>query len=144
MRRIRRRIFTCVWPELLFCFMVLVPLISEGVANHPLDGLESSEITATTAILREAGHADDQTLFASITLQEPLKSAVLSWKQGDPIQRKSHAVLRRNGKTFEAVVDLAAKKVSSYQEVRGAQPFVTLPEILLAIRIASEDPQMQE
>ncbi len=121
----------CLAPEILWS------------ANHPLDTLDASEITTTTAILRKEGHVDDKTLIASITLQEPQKANVLAWKKGDPFPRKAKAVLRRNATTFEAVVDLVSRKVLSHKQIPGAQPFVTLPEILSAIKVTTEDPRMQ-
>ena len=122
--------------------MMLLPVLLK--AEHPLDALNASEITTTTAILKKEGHVDDKTLVASITLLEPPKSEVLAWGTGDPVPRKSKAVLRRNAKTFEAVVDLRSGKVLSHQEIPGAQPFVTLPEILSTIKLITSDPRMQE
>ncbi len=121
-----------------------MPGILHAAATHPLDALDASEIPTTTAILRAAGHADDNTFIASITLQEPVKSDVLGWERGEPIPRKAKAILRRNAKTFEALVDLTSGKVLSYQEMPGAQAFITFPEILSAIKITAGDPKMQE
>ncbi len=126
----------------LLFFVAILPVVTE--AQHPLDALDASEIKATTAILRQAGHVDDQTLVASITLKEPLKADVFAWRKGDPIGRKAKVVLRRNAKTFESIVDLVNRKVLSHQEIPGAQPFVTLPEILTAIKIVTGDAKMQE
>lgn len=129
---------------LLTALISHLPLAAQGAADHPLDALDASEITATTALLRSAGHADDKTLIASITLQEPLKAGVLAWKTGNPFPRRAKAVLRRNSTTFEAVVDLGSAKVSSHKAIRGAQPLVTYPEILSAIAVTTGDPRMQE
>jgi primary-amine oxidase len=68
----------------------------------------------------------------------------LNWKTGDPIPRTTLAILRKNATTFEALVDLRSGKVSSYKEIPGVQPFLTLPEILSAIQVATADPEMQE
>jgi len=125
-------------------FICLLTGILHAAATHPLDALDASEIPTTTAILRAAGHADDNTFIASITLQEPVKSDVLGWERGEPIPRKAKAILRRNAKTFEALVDLTSGKVLSYQEMPGAQAFITFPEILSAIKITAGDPKMQE
>jgi primary-amine oxidase len=132
------------WQLLLAGLFIAVPAAVQGAARHPLDALDASEITAVTAILRGAGHVDDQTLVASITLQEPPKADVLSWTTGDPVPRKAKAVLRRHAATFEAIVDLGSAAVSSHEEIRGAQPFVTLPEILSAITVTTSNPGMRE
>ncbi len=131
------------WPAWLAVLACLVPCATHGAASHPLDALDASEITATTAILRNAGNADDKTLIASITLQEPPKADVLAWKKGAPVPRKAKAVLRRNATTFASVVDLGKGEVLSYREIPGAQPFVTMPEILSAIAVTTADPRMQ-
>ncbi|HXV41242.1 MAG TPA: hypothetical protein VD701_09795, partial [Steroidobacteraceae bacterium] len=124
--------------------LTILPFTAQSAAQHPLDALDASEVTAATAILRSAGHADDKTVFASLTLLEPHKAEVLAWKVGDPIPRRAKAVLRRNLATFEAVVDLAGRKVVSHQEIPGAQPMVTLPEILTAIEVTTGDPRVRE
>jgi primary-amine oxidase len=131
----------CTLPAILLSFL---PVAALPASQHPLDALEAAEITATTAILRKAGHVDDKTLIASITLQEPPKVHVLAWKAGDALPRRAKAVLRRNAATFEAVVDLGRAEVLSHAEIPGAQPFVTLPEILAAIATATADPRMQD
>jgi len=123
--------------------LAILSLPSYGAVRHPLDALEASEITATTDILRSAGEIDDKTLIASITLEEPPKADVLAWKAGEPIMRRAKAVLRRRSTTVEAVVDLDAGKVASLKEIPGAQPFVTLTEVLTAIEITTADPRMQ-
>lgn len=128
----------------LLALFACLPLAANRAAQHPLDALNASEITATTTILRNTGHVDDTTLVASIGLQEPPKADVLAWKLGDAIPRNAKAVLRRNATTFEAIVDLADEKVRSHREIPGAQPFVTLPEILSAIELTTSDPRMQE
>ncbi len=127
--------------SILFTFLTLP---AQAAAQHPMDALDASEIAATTAILKNAGHVNDRTLVASITLQEPPKADVLAWKTGDPIPRRAKAVLRRDATTFEAVVDLQSGRVLSHKAIPGAQPFVTLPEILAAIETTTADPRMQE
>jgi primary-amine oxidase len=134
---------TCRRLLLAACF-AWIPVTALGAAQHPLDGLDASEITATTAILRQAGHVDDKTLIASLTLQEPPKAAVLAWRAGDPLVRQAKTVLRHDGKTYEAVVDLGSRQVKSHRHVPGVQPMVTLPEILSAIELTTGDPRMRD
>src|SRR5262249_48623314 len=114
--------------HLAFLALLLLSYWTAFAASHPMDALSAGEIAATTAILKSAGKADDRTLFASITLLEPRKSFMLAWKPGDAIPRQASVVLRKDLKTYEAVVDLAAHEISSFIEVPGAQPFVTVPE----------------
>ena len=121
----------------------LLPGILQAEVTNPLDALEASEIAAAVAILRNAGRADNQTLFSAITLREPAKSFVLDWKEGEDIPRVALVVMRKNARTYEATVNLATGKISSYGEAPGAQPLVTLPEIMTAIGITTADPRMQ-
>jgi len=132
------------WQLLLPILFTFLPIATHGAARHPLDALEAPEIAATTAILKSAWQADDKTLIASITLLEPPKGEVLSWKSGDPIPRRAKAVLRRRATTVEAVVDLDNARVLSVKEIPGAQPFVTMTEILAAIDVTTRDPRMRE
>jgi primary-amine oxidase len=121
----------------------LLPVAGAAGATHPLDPLDSGEITAAVAALRAAGHADETTVFASVTLREPPKASVLRWKPGLPIPRAAAVVLRHKATTYEAVVDLSTRTVTSYTAVPGVQPTVTMPEILAAIELTTKDSRMQ-
>ena len=129
---------------LLPALISILPSGSALAAQHPLDALDASEISATMAVLRRAGHADDRTLIASLTLQAPPKEQVLAWKAGDPLPRKAKVVLRHDATTYEAVVDLGSGQVLSHRAVPGVQPMVTLPEILSAIELTTGDPRLRE
>ena len=134
------------------CSFLLITVISCLFANHtvgasaphPLDALDASEIAAAAAILREAGHADKATLFSSITLQEPPKETVLAWRKGKPIPRAASVVLRRDSKTYEAIVDLRKSEIVTFRAVPGVQPPLVLPELMAAIETALGDARMQE
>ena len=78
------------------------------MSRHPLDSLSTEEFNRTTAALRASGDLIDSRRFASITLDEPAKAAVLAWREGDPIVRRSLSVLwdRADNKAYEAIVDL--------------------------------------
>jgi primary-amine oxidase len=131
-----------IW--ILISIVMFLPGILLASVNHPLDALTAEEITSAASLLREAGHADNETLFASIKLQEPQKSVVLAWKEGQPIARAAEVIFRKNAKTYEAVVDLVSGKVISHKQIPGAQPFLTMPEIMSAIEVTLADPKMQE
>jgi primary-amine oxidase len=113
-------------------------------ATHPLDPLDAAEITTAVAALRAAGHADDATMFATVTLLEPPKAQVLAWKPGQPIARAAAVTLRRNATTYEARVDLATAKVTSFAAIPGAQPIISLPEILAATDLSTQDLRIQD
>ena len=68
--------------------------------------------------------------FPLIALNEPLKSVVYEHKPGDTFPREAFVVIldRPAGRTFEAVVDLRAKKIRSLDECKGVQPPVLVEE----------------
>jgi len=109
---------------------------SSSVSPHPLDSLSTEEFRRTTAALRASGDLIDSRRFASITLDEPAKAAVLAWREGDPIVRRSRSVLwdRADNKAYEAIVALApddtgaADEVVSFDHVPDVTPNFTVDE----------------
>ena len=97
--------------------------------HHPLDALTPQEYWTIYGVLRDAGKLDEKTIFSSILLREPPKSEVLSWKPGDPIQRKADVVLLTGAKSFEAIIDIAGSKLESFHELKGAQAPVSEGEM---------------
>jgi primary-amine oxidase len=93
---------------------------------HPLDSLKTAEYWTAYEVLQQAGHVDSETFFASVLLREPAKDVVLAWKDGSPISREADVVILRDGKTFEAHIDLAGRKLLSWREAKGVQaPFLS-------------------
>ncbi len=117
------------------------------VAAHPLDPLGPQEIVSAVAILKEADKVGESTRFVTLYLHEPSKEAVLAFRPGDNLPRRAFAVLYdwANNSTAEAVVDLDAKKVSSWKIVRRVQPSI-LPEDdhPRTARILRADPRWRE
>src|SRR5215831_5662976 len=88
---------------------------------HPLDGLTTAEYWAAYDVLQQAGHAEPDTFFASVLLREPAKDLVLSWTEGVAIPREADVIMLQQGKTFEARIDVAARRLISWQEMTGVQ-----------------------
>jgi primary-amine oxidase len=109
-----------------------------------LDGLTTAEYWAAYDVLQQAGHVEPDTFFASVLLREPEKNLVLSWKEGQPITREADVVLLRQGKTFEARVDLAARKLISLQEMNEVQAPFLASEIFGADEVIKKDPRVAE
>jgi primary-amine oxidase len=104
---------------------VIVLLPTDLVAQqprHPLDPLSWQEHWAALEVLREAGHMDDGTSFSFVGLQEPDKGIVSRWKDGQSFPRSAFAVVRDGPRTYEAVIDLAERRVTGWTEVTGIQP----------------------
>jgi len=100
------------------------------MAQHPLDSLSAEEFRRTAEILRRDGRVTDGWRFTSIELKEPDKNVVKAWRPGQPVARKSFAVLldRTENRTYEATVDLTGDSVLSFEHIPGVQPNFTLDE----------------
>jgi len=98
--------------------------------RHPLDPLSQSEFNEMVAILRQEGKLNDRSRFPIVTLQEPAKEVVRSFKVGDPIQRNAFAVVldRGENKMYEAVIDLTSHKLDRWTPKPGEYPGVLIEE----------------
>lgn len=117
---------------------------AQDLPMHPLDSLKTAEYWTVYDILQHAGHLDPESFFASVLLHEPAKDVVLAWKAGSPIPREADVVILRNGKTFEARVDVAGRKLLSWREAKDAQaPFLS-SELFGADEFIKQDPRVVE
>jgi len=107
-------------------FCGLSAMAQDSQAGHPLDGLTTGEYWTAYDVLQQAGHVDGDSFFASELLREPAKDLVLAWKEGSAIPREVDVVILQKGKTFEARVDVASRKLISWQEAKDVQaPFLS-------------------
>ncbi len=115
-------------------------------ARHPLDPLSAEEITAAAGVLKAAPGFPRGALFSTIVLQEPDKDGVLGHQPGAPVGRRAFSVVldRRGNRTFEAAVDLDAKRLLSWSEVKGVQPLVTASEYEVLPGIVKADARWRE
>ena len=120
------------WPTLTYGLMVCLLAIScspsrptepgpPAVSQHPLDPLGLEEIKQVKQILLDEKKIDTTVRFYLINLQEPPKAEMLKYKPGDSFRRDAFAVLydRAGNKTYEALIDLTAKKVLSFTLIPG-------------------------
>ncbi|QRM57443.1 tyramine oxidase [Sinorhizobium sp. BG8] len=107
--------------------------------SHPLDGLSTKEISTVVEILQAEGKTDKESRYPLIELQEPPKEAVLSWKEGDPEQRRAVVNVKTAAGVFKGEVDISARKVLSW-EPAGGQPMLLLEEFLGAMDLALKNP----
>jgi len=98
--------------------------------QHPLEPLTPQEIKAAVAILHASGKLGQKVRFVTVTLQEPSKETVLSFKPGDLIEREAFVILLDNtdGATYETVVSVSQNKVSQWKHIPGVQPCVMIDE----------------
>ena len=98
---------------------------------HPLDPLSAAEIQTAVAVLRTHPDVPAGALFPMVSLQEPAKTVVAAFKPGTPSTREAFVVIfdRPTNRTFEAIVNLSKRAVTSMTHVEGAQPAITFDEM---------------
>jgi primary-amine oxidase len=117
--------------------------VSAQSAKHPLDGLTAPEHWAILDALRASGHTDKNTRYPLITLREPPKNEVLQWKPGESLRREAFVYVKQGSKAFEARVDIAGRKVTTWNEIPGAQPSLVEDELTAAEEAVTENPEWQ-
>lgn len=128
-------------------FFGVVPVVlgcsgAPGTAQtHPLDGLAPAEYQAVTAILRDAGLADETTLYPSIDLVEPDKAAVLDWEPGDKLARRALVHFSSDDGYQFARVNITDGVVEASGDASG-QPPLLFQEILDTTTLVIENPDM--
>jgi primary-amine oxidase len=126
-----------VKPQHLWVWLLAVPAASP--ATHPLDPLSKEEIAATVQVLRAAGKWGEATRVPIVVLREPPKDVA------HPRREAFAEVLERErNQTFEAVIDLADRRLVSWKQVPGAQPAITAEEIRVAPALVKADTRWQE
>lgn len=83
--------------------------------KHPLDPLSEEEIKTVRKTLLDSKAASRYAMFSFITLLEPKKDDVLSFKAGEPIVRKAKVYYSepKTNETIEAIVNVDSKAVES-------------------------------
>jgi primary-amine oxidase len=110
------------------------PAISQDdlVTNsHPLDPLSADEIRQAAAILRRDRKIGDGWRFASIELKEPPKDALSRLETGGPPDAREAIVVcwdRADGQARRATVSLSGDNVTSWEDLPGQQPNMTVDE----------------
>ena len=90
---------------------------------HPLDPCTAEELSQAVAVIRKANKLSARSFFSCGVRIEPDKAQVLSFKPGDPITRQIQLIGhdREQGQSFEAIVDLNANQLSSFEWVDNGQ-----------------------
>jgi primary-amine oxidase len=113
---------------------------------HPLDPLGREEVLTAAQLVRAHPDFPEGALFPVLSLEEPPKEEVLAYEPGTPFRREALAVVldRKANRTFEARVDLRARKVLSWKELPGVQPLVLIEEYETVPKIVKADPRWQD
>jgi primary-amine oxidase len=131
-----KRIFAWVLVFITSPLLALSPSV-----HHPLDALTPQEYWAVCNTLHDAGKLQEGTVFSSVLLHEPAKSEVLAWKPGDPMTRRADVILLTQGKTYETVVNISARKLESYIEMKSAQAPLSESELMGYDDVIKHDPR---
>lgn len=113
-------------------------------SRHPMDTLDVQEYWAVFEVMKASGKLDGNSRYAGVNLHEPPKAEVLQWKPGDPLRREALAVIKQGRSTFEALVDVANRKLISWKEMKGVQPVLISDETDGIEEKVKADPRVQE
>lgn len=109
--------------------------------TDPLDALTPAEIDRTVTLLNARKYATRDSRYPSITLLESPKATVLSWKPGQPFERRARATFLNGNRLFEASVNLSAGTVEGVREVKDSQSIILFEEFLGASEVVKTDPR---
>ncbi|MFN6475768.1 primary-amine oxidase [Nostoc sp. DedQUE07] len=114
--------------------------------SHPLTSLTEVEISTAVSVIQREKKLSEMAAFPLIALQEPDKEEVLNFTPGKVFGRKAFLVIyeRSENKTFEGIVDLRSKTLSSWKEIPSVQPAIANSEYELATQIVKADPRWQK
>jgi primary-amine oxidase len=116
-----------------------------GAARHPLEPLTPDEIKAASALVREA-RADQSLRFAAITLLEPDKEEVYSYRPGARIERAAAVVAldQESGATWAGSVSLSEGRLTAWTEISEGQAALCREDFFAAIGAVKQDARWQE
>jgi primary-amine oxidase len=108
-----------VWTKRTLCLALLAaPALAAQPAPHPLDPLSAAEIRVAVEVLRGAGKVTEESALVTLELREPHKDALAA-----PAREAFAVVYERAARaTYEAVVDLKARRLVRWEVVVGVQP----------------------
>ncbi|MGC2398366.1 MAG: hypothetical protein WA510_01220 [Acidobacteriaceae bacterium] len=129
-----------VWVAVLLCSLSAAAL--PPAVYHPLDALTPAEYWVVYKALRDTGHTQEKTIFASVLLHEPDKQYVLNWKPGTPMERKADVVLYEKGRSYAALVNISTSKVESFEELKDLQAPFTDAEAYEVNEAIKHDPRI--
>ena len=129
----------------IVCALLLLCARPVQGQQHPLDSLTAGEIEVASTLLTAAPQFPAAAKFATIVLKEPPKNEVLAHAPGADVARHAFAVIldRQGNRTFEAVVDVKARRIISWAQVKGVQPGVMESEYDVMVRAVKSDPRWQ-
>ena len=114
---------------------------------HPLEPLSRDEISAVSAIVREAMAEPGETLrFEMIELKEPPKALVRSFKPGDAVAREARVNVYRTGDVgvWRLTVSITDGKVLTKDHLADVRPMIQPEEFMQIEDAVKADPRFIE
>jgi len=132
--------------SLLICLFAGAALAYPDDDHSPLAPLAKDEILAAVQILKQAAKVSHDSRFSLITLREPAKHEVLDPRPGSGPDREAFVVVyeRNRNQTFEAIVDLSSRRVSSWKQIHGVQPSFLTEDAKIVEDAVRADPRWQK
>ncbi|WP_242054840.1 primary-amine oxidase [Nostoc flagelliforme] len=148
---IKRLRFCWIAIALIFIISISLGLMEKLTAQqpsipHPLSLLTEAEINTAVSAIKSEKTLSKMAAFPLITLQEPDKQEVLKFTPGKAFGRKAFLVIyeRSLNKTYEGIVDLRSKTLSSWKEIPSVQPAMVSSEYELATQVVKADSRWQK
>jgi len=112
-------------------------------AAHPLSLLTADEVTATKDALVAAGELGDGATVVHILLDEPDKATLAAWNPGDPVARRTRALVVPGPELtmIELVVDPASGTIEERNVIEGMRPTLLMGESFMCIVACLEHPE---
>lgn len=111
--------------------------------THPLDGLSAREHWTVYDALVASGKTDSTTRYLYEGLHEPPKAEVIAWRAGQPFRREAVVHVTQQLRGYEAIVDIASKKLISWTEIPGRQYMTSRQESDQADALVMKDPRVK-
>ncbi|QHG16726.1 primary-amine oxidase [Nostoc sp. ATCC 53789] len=120
-------------------------MAQQPAISHPLTSLTEAEISTAVSVIQKEKTLSEMAAFPLIALQEPDKEEVLKFTPGKAFGRKAFLVIyeRSQNKTYEGIVDLKSKTLTSWKEIPSVQPAIVASEYELATQAFKSDPRWQ-
>lgn len=117
-----------------------------AAASHPLDPLTAAEIATAVRLVRAHPDLQGDILFPTVALNEPSKDIVRAFTPGAAFPREAflEVLARTRRQTFEAIVDLRAKRLVSLTPRPGVQSAILSEEIDRVAPLVRADPAFRE
>ena len=127
--------------RLLTFLVTVLPLLAAQAAPYPLDSLSADELQVVQQVLESEGKTDKSSRFSLVHLAPPEKQAVLAGDENLP--RLAFASIRHEREMYEAIIDVDAASLVSWEKIENVQPAFLDSEWVMSQQIVRKDEGFQ-